>query len=78
MFQFLMENKQLRHNSTIALSFILVFFFFFISDEAIDKETFLSLEESGNLSVLIPKMGPRVKFRKRLREYLEVKCYYML
>ncbi|XP_051243573.1 uncharacterized protein LOC127356108 isoform X2 [Dicentrarchus labrax] len=40
-------------------------------DEGIDKETFLSLEESGNLTELIPKTGPRVKFRKRFREYLQ-------
>ena len=52
--------------------FCLMIFFFFILDEGIDKETFLSLEESGNISDLIPKIGPRVKFRKRLREYLQV------
>ncbi|XP_035852374.1 uncharacterized protein LOC116059288 isoform X2 [Sander lucioperca] len=40
-------------------------------DEGIDKETFLILEESGNFNVLIPKIGPRVKFRKKLREYLQ-------
>ncbi|XP_039681438.1 uncharacterized protein LOC120574969 isoform X1 [Perca fluviatilis] len=40
-------------------------------DEGIDKETFLILEESGNLNILIPKIGPRVKFRKKLREYLQ-------
>ncbi|TDH02909.1 hypothetical protein EPR50_G00157500 [Perca flavescens] len=40
-------------------------------DEGIDKETFLILEESGNFKVLIPKIGPRVKFRKKLREYLQ-------
>ncbi|XP_049925967.1 uncharacterized protein LOC126405952 isoform X2 [Epinephelus moara] len=40
-------------------------------DEGIDKDTFLCLEESGTLNDLIPKTGPRVKFRKRLKEYLE-------
>ncbi|XP_054861077.1 uncharacterized protein LOC118471478 isoform X2 [Amphiprion ocellaris] len=40
-------------------------------EEGIDKETFLSLEESGSINVLIPQIGPRVKFRKRLREYLQ-------
>ncbi|XP_008284817.1 uncharacterized protein LOC103360717 isoform X2 [Stegastes partitus] len=40
-------------------------------EEGIDKETFLSLEESGSISVLIPQIGPRVKFKKRLREYLQ-------
>ncbi|XP_059203363.1 uncharacterized protein LOC131982778 isoform X4 [Centropristis striata] len=40
-------------------------------DEGIDKETFVSLEKSCNLNNLIPKIGPRVKFRKKLREYLQ-------
>ncbi|XP_067333535.1 uncharacterized protein [Channa argus] len=40
-------------------------------DEDIDKETFLHLEESGSINILIPKIGPRVKFKKRLREYLQ-------
>ncbi|XP_049418332.1 uncharacterized protein LOC125880098 [Epinephelus fuscoguttatus] len=40
-------------------------------DEGIDKDTFLCLEESGTLNDLIPKTGPKVKFRKRLKEYLE-------
>ncbi|XP_050929971.1 uncharacterized protein LOC108886169 isoform X2 [Lates calcarifer] len=44
---------------------------FFISDEGIDKETFHSLEDSNTINVLIPKIGPRVKFRKQLREYLQ-------
>ncbi len=51
---------------------------YILSDEGIDKETFLSLEESGNLNDLIPKIGPRVKFRKRLREYLQVLCFCMI
>ncbi|KAM4531750.1 uncharacterized protein PAE49_023884 [Odontesthes bonariensis] len=40
-------------------------------EEGIDKEAFLSLEESGSINALIPKIGPRVKFRKRLRDYLQ-------
>ncbi|XP_055079551.1 uncharacterized protein LOC117375568 isoform X3 [Periophthalmus magnuspinnatus] len=38
-------------------------------DEQINDETFLSLDTSAHLEVLIPKTGPRVKFRKRLQEY---------
>ncbi len=49
-------------------------FSFSISDEGIDKETFLSLGDSGSINVLIPKIGPRVKFRKRLKEFLQVMC----
>ncbi|KAM9745550.1 uncharacterized protein ACNS7B_009841 isoform 1-T1 [Menidia menidia] len=40
-------------------------------EEGIDKEAFLNLEELGNINTLIPKIGPRVKFRKRLKEYLQ-------
>ncbi|KAL3987097.1 organic solute transporter subunit alpha [Sarotherodon galilaeus] len=39
-------------------------------DEGIDKEAFLSLE-SSRINTLIPKIGPRVKFKRRLREYLQ-------
>ncbi|XP_072224612.1 uncharacterized protein [Leuresthes tenuis] len=42
-----------------------------LQEEGIDKEAFLSLEESGSINTLISKIGPRVKFRKRLREYLQ-------
>lgn len=49
-------------------------FLFSISDENIDKETFLSLADSGSINFLTPKIGPRVKFRKRLKEYLKVMC----
>lgn len=52
--------------------------FLLLLDQGIDKETFLSLEESGNLNDLIPRTGPRVKFRKRLREYLQVTCFWIL
>ncbi|XP_031695583.1 uncharacterized protein LOC116377955 isoform X1 [Anarrhichthys ocellatus] len=40
-------------------------------DEGIDKETFLSLGDLGSVNVLIPKIGQRAKFRKRLRDYLQ-------
>ncbi|KAI3359835.1 hypothetical protein L3Q82_014190 [Scortum barcoo] len=40
-------------------------------NEGIDKETFLSLRELRSINVFIPKIGPRVKFRKRLKEYLQ-------
>ena len=43
-----------------------------ISDEGIDKEIFLNLEDT-NINVLIPKIGPRVKFKRRLKEYLQVR-----
>ncbi|XP_072299437.1 uncharacterized protein [Eucyclogobius newberryi] len=38
-------------------------------DEEINNKTFLGLDTSEHLKVLIPKVGPRVKFRKRLKEY---------
>lgn len=46
----------------------------FVAEEGIDKEAFLSLE-SGRINTLIPKIGPRVKFKRRLREYLQVMFY---
>ncbi|KAM3598530.1 uncharacterized protein V6R79_019117 [Siganus canaliculatus] len=39
-------------------------------EEGIGKETFLSLGESDDINDLIPKIGPRAKFRKGLKEYL--------
>ncbi|XP_071371530.1 nuclear GTPase SLIP-GC-like isoform X2 [Centroberyx affinis] len=39
-------------------------------DEGIDKESFLSLEES-DIKDVIPKVGPRAKFKKRLKELLQ-------
>lgn len=60
------------------LMFVCLFVILFLLDQGIDKETFLSLEESGNLNDLIPRTGPRVKFRKRLREYLQVTCFCIL
>ncbi|KAM3597487.1 uncharacterized protein V6R79_005250 [Siganus canaliculatus] len=43
-------------------------------EEGIGKETFLSLGESDDINDLIPKIGPRAKFRKRLKEYLAWNC----
>lgn len=42
-------------------------------DEGIDKDTFLSLGDSDSINILIPKIGPRVKFKKRLKENLQRK-----
>lgn len=47
-------------------------------DEGIDKETFLNLGDSVQLNLLFPRIGPRVKFRKRLKEYLQMEtCHFV-
>ncbi|XP_025762011.1 uncharacterized protein LOC102082017 isoform X2 [Oreochromis niloticus] len=47
-------------------------------DEGIDKETFLNLGDSIQLNLLFPRIGPRVKFRKRLKEYLQMEtCHFV-
>lgn len=49
--------------------------FILLPDRGIDKETFLNLGDSSSINAFIPKIGPRVKFRKRLKEYLQVRCF---
>ncbi|XP_026016884.1 uncharacterized protein LOC113018025 isoform X1 [Astatotilapia calliptera] len=47
-------------------------------DEGIDKETFLNLGDSIRINLLFPKIGPRVKFRKRLKDYLQMEiCHFV-
>ncbi|KAK7940369.1 hypothetical protein WMY93_003695 [Mugilogobius chulae] len=38
-------------------------------DNQINYDIFLSLDTSDRLEILIPKIGPRAKFQKRLKEY---------
>lgn len=49
-----------------------------ISDEGIDKEMFLNLGDSIRINLLFPKIGPRVKFRKRLKDYLQVRQLFFI
>lgn len=51
-------------------SSLLVFFLLFLfTDEQIDEETLLLLDEKS-LEAMIPKIGLRLKFKKHLRELL--------
>ena len=43
----------------------------FISDEEIDEESFLFLKEKDFIN-LIPKIGPRSRFRKQHKAFLKV------
>ena len=45
----------------------------FISDENIDKESLLLLDDQDINENLIPKLGPRVKFKRKLK-LLKVTC----
>uniref|UniRef100_UPI003AAD5AFE nuclear GTPase SLIP-GC-like n=1 Tax=Centroberyx gerrardi TaxID=166262 RepID=UPI003AAD5AFE len=41
-------------------------------DQGIEKESFLGLEQSGDINDLIPKIGPRTKFKNRLSAFLQI------
>lgn len=50
---------------------------YFIIDEAIDEQMFKSLEEEDIIQ-LIPKVQPRIIFRKKLKELKVMVCKIMM
>lgn len=49
--------------------YMYIFCFLLSSDEAIDQESFLLLDEA-TIAALVPRVGLRLKFQKKFREFV--------